>query len=282
MVAGGFLTILATAVPAGGLDPPPFVSHRKWLGDIRRPDPALVERSVRNRLPKGTPAKQIDERDRDKAPEAVMVRKWIEIDPKARGGQITTQIHEDRTLAKYFPHTTFYRLTARRGSRTHTGYGGVSLGQPLHLPEDINLLLILENRRVNRHNVRLLSELIVRLADPEGAETLHVLSHVVDRDEVTQEMQGVVLETWSYDRNLKKRWTISLRGPYFYALEERILSYRPKIFEEYGQQDIDMFREDELPGPESQELYRVFWRSPAERNAMQAVRDRWRESRRRP
>jgi hypothetical protein len=53
------------------------------------------------------------------------------------------------------------------------------------------------------------------------------------------------------------------------------------MFEEYGQLDLDMFKEDELPGPESREVYRVFWRSPEDRDAMQAVRDRWRESRRR-
>jgi len=226
-----------------------------------------------------------DIKSADRTTEAVLIRKWLELREGVRGWEIRCREFEDRTLTRYFPNTRFYRLFARSDNLESVGHACVSLGQPLILPDDMNLLLVLENRPLTRYNVRQLSEVVVRMADPEGASTMHITEHRISRKPHTGEIEEIVMQSWSYVSRQKKRWTMAIRASYFYSLEEKLLAYRPGVLENllpYEDMSTDVrpqgtdVTDDEIPGPTSgDERYIVFWRKPELRDRMKEIRARW-------
>lgn len=210
-----------------------------------------------------------------------LLERWLELQKAVRGWDVEANPFEDRTLARLFPNTEFYRLTARSEGLEAVRYGCVSMGEPLVLPEDINLLLVLENRRINPVNARPLAEVIVRMTDIEGATTMNIVSRTMKRDPRTDELSEVVLESWSYNQGLRKRWTLAISEPYVHSLAEKILAYRPHVLDGLRPEEGVFLSEDDYRGADSgDETYVAFWRSPEERNRMRAVRARWLAKRR--
>lgn len=206
----------------------------------------------------------------------VLLERWLELHDGVRGWAVSAEAFEDRTLRQLFPHTIFYRLIARSEGLLASRYGCVSLGVPLVLPEEINLLLVLENRRLNRYNARSLAEVLVRMVDPEGATTMNVISRKIERDRESGEMAEVVLESWSYNQGLRKRWTFRVSTPYFHSLAEKIVAYRPRVLDGLRPESGTFLDEDDYRGAESgDETYIAFWRSPEVRNRMRAIRESW-------
>ncbi len=200
-----------------------------------------------------------------------LLSRWRDVTPDIAEWTRTCEGYADRRLKRVFPLTTFYRLIARHEDEFAeiTKYGCESLGVLLLLPDEINLLLILENRKVNRQNVQSLAEIIVRMADPEGATTMTVVSKKTNLHPETQRVSRVVLETRSRLSGMHKRWSLDLRFDRFYSLEEKLVRYRPP--EGFG---------PELDGPVTgDEIYTVFWRAPEERARMRQIRREWLEKR---
>jgi hypothetical protein len=211
----------------------------------------------------------------------VLLTRWLELHEAVRGWSVQAEPFEDRTLGRLFPNTEFYRLSARSEGLEAVRYGCVSMGEPLVLPEDINLLLVLENRRLNVMNARPLAEVIVRMTDVEGATTMNVVSRTINRDPRTGELAEVVLESWSYNQGLRKRWTLRITEPYVHSLAEKIVAYRPRVLDGLRPTEGTFLDEDDFRGADSgDETYIAFWRSPEERNRMRAIRASWLEHRR--
>ncbi len=207
--------------------------------------------------------------------ETTLIARWIEDDPDIAGSEITAEIFVDRTLARTFPLSTFYELSAWPDDDLEVvAYGCLTLGEALLMPDELNLLLILENRTLNRHNVQSLAEIAVRLADPEGAATMNVVSKVTHRDPRTDKISSVVLETWSYMSGMRKRWTFGVRFGRFYSLEEKLVGYRSSLRE--LDEDFERTRDGPTTGDER---YTAFWRSPETRQRMREIRQRWLEER---
>jgi hypothetical protein len=151
------------------------------------------------------------------------------------------------------------------------------MGEVLILPDEINLLCILEGRHLNRHNVRPLAELIVHMTDPALGGRQRVAEVVVSRDN-SGEMDEVTLTTWAYHVGLRRRWTIDIREPYFYSMEEKLLAFRPEVMQELGP---EIRREDHVSGPSTgYERYITFWRDHTRHERMAAARAEFLEERR--
>jgi hypothetical protein len=208
----------------------------------------------------------------EKSGQSILVRRWIESEPRIHAHSIRIEPYRDRTLDRLFTDTVFYRLVALRAPQDTVSYGCISLGQPLLLPQEFNLLLILENRPLNAHNAETLAEIIVRLADPEGSATLTVMSREVQqRDD--GEIKRAVIETWSQIREQRKRWTLDVRNGMFHSVEEKLVEFRPMIHEDTDRRNYE--------GPTSgDERYIVLWRDPRDRSRMQEIRRIWHELRR--
>jgi hypothetical protein len=230
--------------------------------------------SFRHPLPRPVSGPMATGRADSKSMEGRLFRRWLSIRAGDGVDAVRAEPFSARNFARYFPNTTFYRLTGRRGSRRVIQYACESLAEPLILPDEFNLLLILENRRVNDKNLRPLTELIVKLSDPEGMSTFNVLRQTVKRHWRTDEIESIALETWSYENRFRKKWTARVQFPYFYSLEEKLLSYRTEMF------NPEYMTDDEISGPaQGDERYILFWRDPGVRHEMEAVRRKWREDR---
>lgn len=204
-------------------------------------------------------------------------RRWLEHRDDIRGSRISVEPYADRGLSRYFANTEFYRLEAARGDHRIQGIGAECMGEALILPDEINLLCILEGRHLNRHNVRPLAELIVHMADPSHGGRQRVEEVVVSRDDADA-MDEVVLTTWAYEVGLRRRWTIDIREPYFYTMEEKLLAFRPEIMRNL---DPGSLREDDVGGPATgDERYVTFWRDRNRRDRMEEVRETYLEERR--
>jgi len=212
-----------------------------------------------------------------KALHATLQRRWLEHRADVRGWVLAIEPYADRRLSRYFANTEFYRLEASRGDQRIQGIGAHCMGEALILPDEINLLCILEGRHLNRHNVRPLAELIVHMADPSHGGRQRVEEVVVSRDD-EDEMDEVVLTTWAYEIGLRRRWTIDIRVPFFYTLEEKLLAFRPEIMRNL---DPESLREDDVGGPSTgDERYVTFWRDRDRRERMEEVRASFLEERR--
>lgn len=269
----------AFGAPAtAGPEPRPSDPSVKAIAPASKP-----ELDLRNRVPlfntiAPRPSLGIgdDPKGATKTTEHVLLARWLELHDAVRGWSVTADAFEDRTLAQLFPNTIFYRLIARSEGLAASRYGCVSLGEPLVLPEEINLLLVLENRKLNRYNARSLAEVLVRMIDPEGATTMNVVSRRIERDRETGEMAEVILESWSYNQGLRKRWTFEVAAPYFHSLAEKVVAYRPPVLDGLRPESGTFLDEDDYRGADSgDESHIAFWRSPETRNRMRAIRDAW-------
>jgi hypothetical protein len=212
-----------------------------------------------------------------KSGSASLQRRWLEHRREVRGYALSVQPYSDRRLERYFPNARWHRLVAARGGRRVEGLGCVCMGEVLILPNEINLLCILEGRHLNRHNVRPLAELIVHMNDPALGGRQRVEKVVVSRNNAG-EMDEVTLTTWSYQVGLRRRWTIDIREPYFYSMEEKLLAFRPEVMQELGPETL---REDHVSGPSTgYERYITFWRDRTRHERMAAARAEFLEERR--
>lgn len=226
-------------------------------------------------LPAATSGPMVSGREDAKSIEGQLFRRWLSMRAGTGVDALRAEPFATRTLARYFPNTTFYKLTGRRDERRVNQYACESLGVPLIMPDEFNLLLILENRKLNGKNLRPMTEIIVKFSDPEGMRTFNVLRQSVKHHWRTDEVESIALETWSYESRLRKKWTARVEFPYFYSLEEKLLTYRTEMF------DPEYMTDDEISGPEQgDERHVLFWRDPDVRQQMQDVRQRWREARR--
>lgn len=264
---------------AASADSEPALGEPAWINSLRR-DPIVSDPSLRVNTFEPKTVDQGSLTGSLKSDTWSLVRRWLSLREEVRSWDIETRSFQDRTLSRYFPNSSFFHLVARSDNMETIGYGCTTLGQELVLPDDINLLLILENRYVTVHNVRQLSELLVRMVDPEGPTTMNVLGHELTRDGRTNDLLQVRLESWSYNSRQKKRWTIDLNGPFFHKLEEKVLSVRPLVLDGLKPLDLEYIDDDEIAGPTTgHERYIAFWRDPTLRNKMKDVRREWVESR---
>jgi hypothetical protein len=258
--------------------PPPHPGDKaiaqKSAAKLARIHRAGSPRSGVNLVPESLPGKNLSHPKRaHKTPEAVLLRRWVEMNPRIHGHTVRWEPYADRTLQRLFPNTEFHRLIAQRTPQDTVGYGCVSLGQPLLLPQEMNLLLILENRPLNRHNAQTLAELVVRLADSEGGTTMNVTSKRTVHEEITGDIQSVIVHTWSNISAKHKRWKIDVRRGRLYSLEEKLIGFRALV---RGTTDPWTYE-----GPSTgDEKYVVLWRDARTRDRMRDIRRVWRELRR--
>jgi hypothetical protein len=258
--------------------PPPITIPKiprsaKEIRISRHPESELVLPRVSERRTARSKSRSAHIKHDHKDAIGLLSRRGVIVRRELRGTAMAWEPFNDRQLARAFPNTVFLRLAATslldETEPAIMGLGAVCMGQHLVLPQDFTLLGILENRPLNAHNLRHMSELIVRMVDPEGPTSQKVLRYAVEGN-AGGLPESATLETRSFNQRLKKRWTFVIREGRFYSLEERMVSYRAAILEGRPHE----LQEDEVAGIDEPKLV-AFWRSPNERNAAARARAKW-------